>query len=114
MAILLTGTDCTFGIERLRGLAPVNDPPRSQFDAEEEIHGAKEEVDGVHQAGYDKIVTEFVPKYGHVLYMSPGYPEADALITPALDAVWVGDKTAEAAMKAVVPQANAVLKAAKG
>jgi len=70
--------------------------------------------DGVHPAGYDKIVTEFVPKYGHVLYMPPGYPEADALITPALDAVWVGDKTAEAAMKAVVPQANAVLKAAKG
>jgi multiple sugar transport system substrate-binding protein len=70
--------------------------------------------DGVHPAGYDKIVTEFVPKYGHVLYMPPGYPEADALITPALDAVWVGDKTADAAMKAVVPQANAVLKAAKG
>jgi ABC-type glycerol-3-phosphate transport system substrate-binding protein len=46
--------------------------------------------------------------------MPPGYPEADALITPALDAVWVGDKTADAAMKAVVPQANAVLKAAKG
>jgi multiple sugar transport system substrate-binding protein len=69
---------------------------------------------GVHPAGYDKIVTQFVPKYGHVLYMPPGYPEADALITPALDAVWIGDKTAEAAMKAVVPQANAVLKAAKG
>jgi multiple sugar transport system substrate-binding protein len=69
---------------------------------------------GVHPPGYDKIVTEFVPKYGHVLYMPPGYPEADALITPAMDAIWVGDKTAEAAMKAVVPQANAVLKAAKG
>jgi multiple sugar transport system substrate-binding protein len=69
--------------------------------------------DGVHPAGYDKIVTDFVPKYGKVLYMPPGYPEADALITPALDAVWVGDKTAADAMKAVVPQANAVLAAAK-
>lgn len=68
--------------------------------------------DGVHPAGYDKIVTEYVPKYGHVLYMPPGYTEADALITPALDAVWIGDQTAEAAMKAVVPQANAILKAA--
>lgn len=68
---------------------------------------------GVHPAGYDKIVTEYVPKYGHVLYMPPGYTEADALITPALDAVWIGDKTAEEAMKAVVPEANAVLEAAR-
>jgi multiple sugar transport system substrate-binding protein len=69
--------------------------------------------DGVHPAGYDKIVTEYVPKYGHVLYMPPGYSEADALITPALDAVWIGDQTAEEAMTAVVADANAILEAAK-
>jgi multiple sugar transport system substrate-binding protein len=68
---------------------------------------------GVHPAGYDKIVTEYVPKYGHVLYMPPGYNEADAIITPALDAVWIGDKTAEEAMTVAVPEANAILEAAK-
>ena len=68
---------------------------------------------GVHPAGYDKIVTEYVPKYGHVLYMPPGYPEADAIITPALDAVWIGDKTAEKAMTEAVPKANEVLVKAK-
>ena len=68
--------------------------------------------DGIHPAGYDKIVTEYVPKYGHVLYMPPGYPEADAIITPALDAIWVGDQTAEEAMKAAVPEANGILEAA--
>ncbi len=69
--------------------------------------------DGVHPAGYDKIVTEYVPKYGHVLYMPPGYNEADAVIVPALDAIWVGDKTAEEALVPVVPEANEILKAAK-
>ena len=69
--------------------------------------------EGVHPAGYDQIVTEYVPKYGHVLYMPPGYTEADSLITPAMDAIWVGDQTAEEAMKAVVPEANAVLEANK-
>jgi len=64
---------------------------------------------GVHPAGYDKIVNDFVPKYGHVLYMPPGYTEADSLITPALDAIWVGDATAEEALKPVVPDANAIL-----
>lgn len=69
--------------------------------------------EGVHPEGYDMIVTEYVPKYGHVLYMPPGYNEADSIITPALDAVWIGDKTAEAAMKEAVPLANEKLTAAK-
>lgn len=68
---------------------------------------------GIHPVGYDKIVKEYVPKYGHVLYMPPGYNEADALITPALDAVWVGEKTAEEALKPVVPEANKILEAAR-
>lgn len=67
--------------------------------------------EGVHPEGYDLIVTEYVPKYGHVLYMPPGYPKTDAVITPALDAIWVGDKTAAEAMAEAVPEANAILEA---
>jgi multiple sugar transport system substrate-binding protein len=66
---------------------------------------------GVHPEGYELIVNEYVPKYGHVLYMPPGYPKADAVITPALDAIWIGDKTAEQAMAEAVPEANAILEA---
>ena len=67
---------------------------------------------GIHPTGYNLIVKEYVPKYGHIMYMPPGYSDADAIVTPALDAVWTGDKTAEAAMKAAVPDANAKLQAA--
>ncbi len=66
---------------------------------------------GVHPEGYDLIVTEYVPKYGHVLYMPPGYPKTDAVIAPAMDAIWIGDKTAEEAMAEAVPEANAILEA---
>lgn len=68
--------------------------------------------EGVHPAGYDKIVTEYVPKYGKVLYMPPGYSEAESIITAGLDAIWVGDKTAEQAMADVVPNANKKLEEA--
>ncbi|MCX7681607.1 MAG: sugar ABC transporter substrate-binding protein [Anaerolineae bacterium] len=66
---------------------------------------------GVHPEGYELIVTEYVPKYGHVLYMPPGYPKTDAVITPAMDAIWIGDKTAAEAMAEAVPEANAILEA---
>jgi multiple sugar transport system substrate-binding protein len=69
---------------------------------------------GVHPEGYELIVTEYVPKYGKVLYMPPGYAEADSIITPALDAIWIGDKTAEQAMAEAVPEANAILEAEAG
>jgi ABC-type glycerol-3-phosphate transport system substrate-binding protein len=52
-----------------------------------------------------------VPQYGQVLYMPPGTPKTDAIITPALDAIFVGDKTAEEAMTQAVPEANAILEA---
>ncbi len=68
--------------------------------------------EGIHPKGYDMIVKDYVPKYGHVMYMPPGYSDADAIVTPALDAVWTGDKTAEAAMKTAVPDANSKLQAA--
>ncbi len=71
---------------------------------------------GVHPPGYELIVTEYVPRFGHVLYMPPGWAKADSIITPALDAIWIGEKTAEEALKPAVADANAVLKeeAAKG
>jgi multiple sugar transport system substrate-binding protein len=67
--------------------------------------------DGVHPAEYEKIATEYLPQYGHVLYMPPGYLKTDSIITPALDAVWVGDMTAEQAMAEAVPEANMILEA---
>jgi multiple sugar transport system substrate-binding protein len=66
-------------------------------------------TEGVHPTDYEKIATEFLPRFGHVLYQSAGWPKADAIITPALDAVWVGDKTAEEAMAEAVPKANEAL-----
>ena len=63
----------------------------------------------VHPAGYEQMVTTYLPKYGHVLYMPAGYPKTNAIMTPALDAVWVGDMTAEEAMATAVPEANAIL-----
>lgn len=63
----------------------------------------------VHPAGYEQMVTTYLPKYGHVLYMPAGYPKTNSVITPALDAVWVGDMTAEEAMATAVPEANAIL-----
>jgi ABC-type glycerol-3-phosphate transport system substrate-binding protein len=45
--------------------------------------------------------------------MPPGNAEAASVINPALEAIWVGDMTAEEAMKAAVPEANKILEAAK-
>ncbi|MEZ4664648.1 MAG: sugar ABC transporter substrate-binding protein [Caldilineaceae bacterium] len=66
-------------------------------------------TEGVHPEGYTQIATDFVTRFGHVLYQPVGWNEAAGIITPALDAVWIGDQTAEEAMAAAVPQANEVL-----
>lgn len=71
----------------------------------------KSPTEGVHPEGYDLIVTQYVPKYGHVLYDPPGYNKADAIITPALQKVFVGDQTAAEAMAEAIPEANAILEA---
>lgn len=63
----------------------------------------------VHPAGYELIPTQYLPKYGHVLYLGPGAPKAAAIITPAMDAIWIGDATAEEAMSKAVPVANEIL-----
>jgi ABC-type glycerol-3-phosphate transport system substrate-binding protein len=69
-------------------------------------------TEGVHPDGYVDIPTKFLPKYGSVLYQPPGWAEADQIITPALDKVWIGDATAEQAMAEAVPAANRVLQQA--
>ncbi len=84
-------------------------PSQTALTTEE---GLKEWISAeVHPAGYEKMVTEYLPRFGHVLYMPPGYPKADSVITPALEAVWIGDMTAADAMAAAVPEANAILEA---
>ncbi|HXW01619.1 MAG TPA: sugar ABC transporter substrate-binding protein [Anaerolineae bacterium] len=67
--------------------------------------------EGVHPEGYEQLVTEFIPQYGQVLYMPPGWNKATSVLYPALDSVFVGDQTAEEAMAAAVPEANAILEA---
>jgi multiple sugar transport system substrate-binding protein len=71
-------------------------------------------TEGVHPEGYEQIATEYLPGYGHVLYQPIGWAEADAVVTPALQAVWIGDMTAEVAMAEAVPQANEILQANQG
>lgn len=66
-------------------------------------------TEGVHPPGYELIATEFLPRFGRVVYQPVGWPRADAIVTPALDRVWIGDATAEEAMAEAVPQANQVL-----
>jgi multiple sugar transport system substrate-binding protein len=63
----------------------------------------------VHPTDYAKIATEYLPNYGKVLYQPIGYPRANSVLQPALDAIWIGDMTAEEALTTAVPEANAIL-----
>jgi multiple sugar transport system substrate-binding protein len=66
-------------------------------------------TEGIHPPGYELIVTEYVPKYGVILYQPPGYQEVETtVLNPAFDAIWLGDKTAEEAFKEAVPKGNAI------
>jgi multiple sugar transport system substrate-binding protein len=70
-------------------------------------------TEGVHPPGYELIVTEYVPEYGHILYQPPGYQKVETLLNSAFDAIWVGDKTAEEALSEVVPEGNAIFEEAR-
>lgn len=63
----------------------------------------------VHPAGYENMVTTYLPKYGHVMYMPAGYPKTSSVIQPAFDAIFIGDQKAADAMPSVVAEANAML-----
>lgn len=64
---------------------------------------------GVHPEGYDKIVTDFVAKYGHVQYMPPGYPKVGPILQPAWDKIRIGEATAAEALPPAVAEANKIL-----
>jgi multiple sugar transport system substrate-binding protein len=66
-------------------------------------------TEGVHPDGYVDIPTKFLTGYGRVLYQPPGWAEANQILTPAMDKIWVGDATAEQAMAEAVPNANKIL-----
>ena len=66
-------------------------------------------TEGVHPSDYYKIATEYLPRFGTVLYLPIGYPRATSVLYPALDAIWIGDKTAEEALTVAIPEANAIL-----
>lgn len=65
----------------------------------------------VHPEGYDQIVTKYLRENSQAFFYPAGFEEADQLITSALDAVWIGDKTAEEAIVGsdVIAQMNQVL-----
>lgn len=67
---------------------------------------------GIHPAGYDTLVTKYVPNYGFPFYEPPGWPDARALLFPEIDAIWNGDKTADEALTMIVPECNAILEEA--
>ncbi|MCL4826959.1 MAG: sugar ABC transporter substrate-binding protein [Caldilinea sp.] len=69
-------------------------------------------TEGVHPEGYVDIPTKFLPRYGRVLYMPPGWAEANQILQPAFDKIWIGDATAEQALAEAVPAANRVLQEA--
>ena len=73
----------------------------------------KSATEGVHPPGYELIVTEYVPKYGRILYQPPGYQQVETVLNPAFDAIWIGDKTAEEALSEVVPEGNAIFEEAR-
>lgn len=64
---------------------------------------------GVHPDGYEKIVTQYVPKYGDIIYMPPGYPKTTQILQPAWDKLRVGEGKAEDILPGVVAEANKIL-----
>jgi multiple sugar transport system substrate-binding protein len=64
----------------------------------------------VHPPGYELIVTEYAPKYGHYLTMPVGYRKAeDTALTPVFDKIWVGDAKAEEVLPDAVAEANRIM-----
>ncbi len=63
-----------------------------------------------HPPGYELIVTEYTPKYGHYLTMPVGYRKAaDTALQPAFDKIWIGDAKAEDVFPEAVAEANRIM-----
>ncbi|MCB0133411.1 MAG: extracellular solute-binding protein [Caldilineaceae bacterium] len=72
-------------------------------------------TEGVHPVDYAKMVTEYLPRFGTSIYLPAGWPQANSILGPVLDAVWIGDMTAADALGEAVPEANAIIeKASEG
>jgi multiple sugar transport system substrate-binding protein len=69
----------------------------------------------VHPKGYDQIATTYLLKNSRAYIYPAGFEEADRIITSALDPVWIGQMTAEEALKTsgAIEQVNQVLKEAR-
>jgi multiple sugar transport system substrate-binding protein len=64
----------------------------------------------IHPPGYELIVTEYAPKYGHYLTMPAGYAKAaETALQPVFDQIWIGDAKAEDVLPAAVTEANQVM-----
>jgi len=64
----------------------------------------------IHPPGYELIVTEYTPKYGHYLTMPVGYRKAaDTALQPAFDKIWIGDAKAEEVLPDAVAEANRIM-----
>jgi len=64
----------------------------------------------VHPPGYEFIVTEYAPKYGHYLTMPVGYRKAhDTAIQPVFDQIFFGTATAEEVLPEAVAEANRIM-----
>jgi len=67
-------------------------------------------VEPEHPAGYEKIVREFTPRFGHYLTMPVGYRKAaDLALQPAFDAIFVGDAAAADVLPDAVSEANRLM-----
>lgn len=63
-----------------------------------------------HPEGYELIVTEYTPKYGHYLTMPVGYVKAaESALQPAFDQVFNGDATASDVLPDAVAEANQIM-----
>jgi multiple sugar transport system substrate-binding protein len=62
---------------------------------------------GVHPDGYKQIATDYLGKAARNYFYPAGFSEANTLVNAALDPVWIGQKTADQALK----EADAVAKA---
>jgi multiple sugar transport system substrate-binding protein len=63
----------------------------------------------VHPEGYERLVTEFMVKYGYADIPVVGIRQASAVLADGLTQVWAGKAAADAVLKDTVGRANKVL-----
>ena len=67
-------------------------------------------VEPEHPPGYELIVTEYAPNYGHYLTMPVGYVRAaETALNPVFSQIFNGEVRAEDALPAAVAEANQIM-----